>query len=76
MKVTIKLFAYLRQGRFKSSELEFPEGTTIMLVLEALSIKPDDLKIGILFVNGKHSTMETILKEGDVLAIFPPVAGG
>jgi len=27
-------------------------------------------------VNGVHGKKEQILKEGDVLSVFPPVAGG
>ncbi|MGA2467737.1 MAG: MoaD/ThiS family protein [Thermodesulfobacteriota bacterium] len=27
-------------------------------------------------INGIHGKKEQILKEGDVLSIFPPVAGG
>lgn len=76
MKVTVKLFAYLRKGRFKSSELELPEGAAIMQVLEALAINADEMRIGIILLNGRHAGFDTILKEQDVLAIFPPVAGG
>ncbi|MGI6435510.1 MAG: MoaD/ThiS family protein [Syntrophomonadaceae bacterium] len=76
MKVTIKLFAFLRKGRFKTSILEFPEGTSVLQVLDALSITANERNIGILFVNGRHTNLDSILKDGDVLAIFPPVAGG
>ncbi len=30
----------------------------------------------IIFVNSRHADFETVLKEGDTLAIFPPVGGG
>ena len=76
MKVTVKLFAYLRQGRFKASDMDFTEGSTVLQVLNALAIVANDRNIGILFINGKHAEYSSVLKEGDVLAIFPPVAGG
>ncbi len=76
MKVMVKLFAYLRKGRFKSSLLELPEGTIIMQVLDELSINGEEMKIGIILLNGRHAGFDTVLKEQDVLAIFPPVAGG
>jgi len=76
MKVTVKLFAYLRKGRFKASDMEFREGTTVLQILDALAIAADERNIGILFLNGKHAEYSSVLKEGDVLSIFPPVAGG
>ncbi len=76
MRITVKLFAYLRKGRFKVKELDFPEETDVLQVLNALSINAEQMKIGIVFVNGRHAGFDTVLKEQDVLAIFPPVAGG
>jgi len=76
MKVTVKLFAFLRKGRFKANVIEYPEGTTVLQVLDALSITANERNIGIIFVNGHHASLESRLQEGDVLAIFPPVAGG
>lgn len=76
MKVTVRLFADLRKGRFKSREMELPDGTKIMQVLNALAINAEEMKIGIIFVNGRHAGFDTVLEEQDVLAIFPPVAGG
>ena len=35
---------------------------------------PDEPRV--VFVNGTHAAEETVLCEGDRLAIFPPVAGG
>lgn len=74
MKITIKLFATLRQGRFKVEEQELPAGTTVVNVIDKLSIPHTEL--GIIFLNGKHTELDTILNEQDVLAVFPPVGGG
>jgi len=76
MKVTVKLFAFLRKGRFKTSDIELASGTTVLQVLDYLSISADERSIGIIFVNGRHAKLDCVLEEGDVLAIFPPVAGG
>lgn len=76
MRITVKLFAYLRRGRFKVKELDFPEEANVLQVLNALSINAEEMKIGIIFINGRHAGFETVLKDQDVLAIFPPVAGG
>lgn len=76
MKITVKLFAFLRKGRFKIRDCDFPEGFTVGEVLDCLSISRDDMKIGIILINGKHGTFESVLQVGDTLAIFPPAAGG
>ncbi len=76
MKITVKLFAYLRQGRFKSMDMEFADGTSIGQVLDNLSIPRQEMQLGILFINGKHAKFDSVLQDGDTLAIFPPVAGG
>jgi len=50
------------------------EGTTIGQALERLKIS---LSIPMItLVNGLHRTFEDRLRPGDVLSIFPPVAGG
>lgn len=76
MKITVKLFAFLREGRFKIRDCDFPEGTTVGEVLDCLSISRDYMKIGIIMINGRHGVFESVLQPGDVLAIFPPAAGG
>jgi len=79
MKVEVKLFAnfrdYLPPGRDTySCWLEMEEGTTIGQALERLKI-PLSIPM-IALVNGLHRVFEDRLRPGDVLSIFPPVAGG
>lgn len=76
MKITVKLFAFLRQARFKIRDLNFPEGTTVGEVLDDLAISRQEMEIGIIFINGKRAEFNTVLQEDDILAVFPPVAGG
>ncbi|MDR3493542.1 MAG: MoaD/ThiS family protein [Ancalomicrobiaceae bacterium] len=74
MQITVKLFATFRQDRFKLAEQDYPEGTTIADVLDALAIAAPD--VGMLFVNGRSAEPERRLASGAVLAIFPLVGGG
>lgn len=74
MEVEVKLFATFRKGRWKSKKLWFDIDINIRVVLEILDIKEEAL--GIALVNGSHSNIEKILKNGDVLALFPPIGGG
>jgi len=79
MKVEVKLFAnfreYLPPGSEKySCMLELEEGTTIAQVLARLNIPESQPMVPL--VNGIHRQPEDPLQPGDVLSIFPPVAGG
>lgn len=78
MKITIKLFATLRQyideSKKGTSSLEMPENTKVREVLEQLKIPQDIPKI--ILVNAKQKTVEEVLYEGDTLSVFPPIAGG
>ena len=72
--IEVRLFATLRQGREKIVHLA-PEGLASAAdVLERLAVPAE--KVSILLVNGFHSRPETPVKDGDVLALFPPVGGG
>lgn len=74
MKVEVRLFATFRNGRWKSNVLSFDKEVNIRDILDFLDIKEDAL--GIALINGKHSTLDSILKDNDVLALFPPIGGG
>jgi sulfur carrier protein len=74
MKAKIKLFATLRNGRFDISEMEFTEGTTILDIIEHLRIDKKDAAI--LFINSVHAELNSVINEGDEVAIFPPIGGG
>lgn len=55
-----------------------------MLPPEGIACAGDVLKkmgipageVSILLVNGFHKTPETPVKDGDIVALFPPVGGG
>lgn len=74
MRVTVKLFATFRDGRFKVEERVLPEESTVLAVLEPLNILPEE--IAICLVNGRNVNEQHVLKDGDTLALFPPVGGG
>lgn len=74
MKIQIKLFATLREGRGKILEKEYKEGTIIKDILKDLNIHIKD--VAIILNKGISAKPDTILSEGDYLSIFPPVGGG
>jgi len=54
--------------------MEIDPGTTIQDLLHKLRIPPEAPKV--IFLNGIHAQGDEVLKEGDRLGAFPPVAGG
>lgn len=80
MKIELKLYAslgkYLPQAvrEKKQGYLEIREGTTIKTLLEELKVPLETVKL--IFINGVHAKHDDVLKEGDRVGVFPPVAGG
>jgi molybdopterin converting factor small subunit len=74
MKVKVKLFTTLREGRGKELMVELEEGDTPQKVIDILNIKKED--VAILLINGRSAEFDAKLAEGDVLSLFPPVGGG
>ena len=79
MKVRLKLFAtfrrYLPPGTQGSAcDVEVPDGAQVSDLLSQLNL-PEKGPLMIL-VNGRDAALDRVLQDGDVIAIFPAVAGG
>lgn len=74
MEIEVRLFATFRVGRFQKKRLSFPEEATVSDVLNSLGISREEL--GLVLVNGAYREVDEKLKADDILAVFPPVAGG
>lgn len=81
MRVTVRLFAQQRlQAGRRSLELELPDGADVATAWEALvadlpSIGPAASSVRFAR-NGAYVAADSVLEEGDELAVIPPVAGG
>ncbi len=74
MTVKIKLFASLRKFGPEQQHIDLPDGAAIDDAINVLNLPG---KISLLrIVNGEHRPPTHLLKEGDELALFPPIAGG
>ena len=72
--IEVRLFATLREGRGKVQMLnaaDFPDAGSIIRYLDI----PAE-EVAILLINGFHKKPEDTVKDGDVVALFPPVGGG
>jgi sulfur carrier protein ThiS len=84
MKITFKLYASLTDylppevRTTNQMPLELAEGTPIEKVIEPFGLPAK--MVHLVLVNGTYVAPEHrlshVLKEGDVLAIWPPIAGG
>ena len=72
--IEVRLFATFREGREKILFLDAGEFKKAGDVLQHLNIPYE--QVAIYLINGRHSKFTDSIKEGDVLAIFPPVGGG
>ena len=79
MKVEVRLLAllerYLPPGSSgDGASLDVPAGTTVRDVVESLRI-PSALSC-LTLINGRDAPPDQVLAPGDVLSMFPPLAGG
>jgi molybdopterin converting factor small subunit len=74
MKITVRLFAFFREGRFIEEMKEYPDETTVAEVIDDLKI--DINAVGVTMISSRHCNFDTKLKDGDQLGIFPMIGGG
>jgi molybdopterin converting factor small subunit len=74
--VTVKFFANLRKYGPSKSEETYPNGSTVKAILDRYCVPEDDRNIVILINTKPHQKITTVLNDGDVISIFPPIAGG
>jgi len=73
LKATVKLFAQLRDGRFKVENIGITEQTRVSDVVEGLDIPAQE--VAICLVNGHDTGIDSEVKNGDTVALFPQIGG-
>lgn len=79
MDIEVRLFAFLTEylppgADGRRALLTVDEGATVEMVLDQLGIPRGITKL--LLVDGVQQKPETALRAGNVLSVFPPIAGG
>jgi molybdopterin converting factor subunit 1 len=79
--VKVRTFAALRDALgFGEQSLELPAGTDVVGLLASLAADHPDAKVPSrrfsVAINRIYANRETILKDGDEVALIPPVSGG
>jgi len=81
MRVRVKLFAIVKErAGVAETSLELPAGATVAAASQALNEKfpaiADFLRRAAYAVNREYVDAATVLRDGDELAVIPPVSGG
>jgi molybdopterin converting factor small subunit len=74
MEFKVRLFATLRKDRGREIMVTLYDELTARAIIDELDIEEKD--VAILMINGRDGHLDTTLKAGDVISIFPPVGGG
>jgi len=76
ISVTLQFFASFREYGPAKVVLTIPKNSKVRMLMDKYNI-PKDTRKTIIIVNGKpHQSPETILNDGDIISIFPPIGGG
>ncbi|MFW9948384.1 MAG: MoaD/ThiS family protein [Candidatus Odinarchaeota archaeon] len=76
ISVIVKFFAEFRKYGPDKAELTVPKGSKVQYLLEKYKI-PSTKQNMIVLINGlPHKKADDKIEDGDIIAIFPPIAGG
>jgi len=77
MRIRVKLFANLREKfGYDEQEIEISDGTTLNDVWMRVAENSDWRDEILMAVNMDYANPDTLVKDGDEVAFFPPVTGG
>ena len=89
MKVLVRLFGFLALKHGGQIDIVLKDGLswgeTVEQIFQTLHLGHITIRKGkpietpgylLIFLNGKERIPETLLKEGDIISIYPPVVGG
>lgn len=72
--IEVRVFATLRKGRDKIIMMDADIVSCARDIIQKLDIPEEE--VSILLINGFHQKPESLVKDGDIVALFPPVGGG
>lgn len=77
MMIKVKLFANLRENfGYDEKVIEISDGTTLNDVWMRVAENSDWRDEILMAINKDYANPDTLVKDGDEVAFFPPVTGG
>ena len=73
-EIEIRLFATLREKRFDKKRIKINGIQKVEDIIRKLDMNPEE--VAIIFVNRKHARLDTKIKPGDIVSLFPKIGGG
>jgi molybdopterin converting factor small subunit len=74
MLIHVQLFARYRAGRPAEQVLELASPASVRGLVAELALPGEPP--GIILVNERHGGPDTLLRDGDQVALYPPIGGG
>jgi len=74
IQIEVRYFATLRKDNVKKETISLKEDSLSGELLNVLEIPHED--VAIFLINGIKSGLDVVIKNGDIIALFPPVGGG
>lgn len=74
MTISVKTFATLHKLYPSDTAYPLKTGDRVLDIMKRMGIPPE--KVTIIFINNVHAEHDTLLQDGDVLGLFPPIGGG
>lgn len=71
IKINVKLFADLREGRFEERKAEVADNSRVIDVINKYDLPLEEVHIS--FVNGRDAEKDQVLHNGDTVSLFPKV---
>jgi molybdopterin converting factor small subunit len=76
IEITVKFFAMLREFGPAKETIVIPKDSKIEFLFKKYQI-PKEAWQTIIIINGRpHNNPDTVLTNGDIVSIFPPIGGG
>lgn len=74
MKIMVKLFSILKEGRFEEAEIDLGEGASLDDLLVVLGLAREE--VGLVMVNGQSGMYAQPFHDGDTVSLIPFLGGG
>jgi molybdopterin converting factor small subunit len=79
VKITLRFFATFRdflpeQSQRSAVRLDIEPDKSVGAVLKSFQVPVEFPKI--ILINGRHAAENSLLAEGDIISVFPPLIGG